>query len=170
MEFTFETEYNVRHLTEMARVVRKTVRKKHSRRSHIFGWCCAALGALCVLLAGWPPDFRSVVTLAAVVVLVAVLLFEDKLNGYVASKRLLPGTEKAVTVFTEQGFYSTTEAGKTEWNYDKIQVIAETKDFFVFLYSQNHAQLYDKHHLQGGTPDDFRRFITEVTGKPVCAV
>lgn len=36
-EFTFETTYNQKAMTTMARALRKTVRKKHSRRSHIFG-------------------------------------------------------------------------------------------------------------------------------------
>ena len=34
--FTFETAYNQKAMTTMARALRKTVRKKHSRRSRIF--------------------------------------------------------------------------------------------------------------------------------------
>ena len=45
MEFIFETTYDKEALTVMARALRKTVRKKKSRRSHIFGWIVAALGA-----------------------------------------------------------------------------------------------------------------------------
>ena len=39
--------------------------------------------------------------------------------------------------------------------------------FFVFVFSASHAQLYDKRSLQGGTADEFRRFIEAATGKTV---
>ena len=37
MEFKFETAYNQEAITIMAKALRKTVRRKRSRRSHIFG-------------------------------------------------------------------------------------------------------------------------------------
>ena len=37
MEFKFETAYNQEAITIMAKALRKTVRKKRSKRSHIFG-------------------------------------------------------------------------------------------------------------------------------------
>ena len=45
-EFTFETDYDISALSAMARALRKTVRKKQSRRSRIFGWTVAVLGIL----------------------------------------------------------------------------------------------------------------------------
>lgn len=167
MEFTFETQYNEKTLASMAKALRKTIRKKRSRRSHIFGWIVAALGLLLVISRGFAPDFRTIATLAAILMILIILLFEDKINGFVAKKRLLPGTQKAVTIFSEDGFASTTAIGKSEWSYDKIIMIAETSDFFVFIFSASHAQLYDKRHLQGGTADEFRHFIEKATGKQV---
>ena len=169
MEFTFETEYNTKTMTEMARVLRKTVRKKHSRRSHIFGWLVIILGLELMLFSeNW--GVSTVVTGLAVAAILVVLLFEDRLNGVVAKKRLLPGTERAVTVFSEDGYASETEAGRTQWKYENILFLAETANFFVFLFSPSHAQLYDKTHLQGGTPEDFRRFIEEKAQKQVVQV
>ena len=167
MEFTFETQYNAKSMASMAKALRKTVRKKHSRSSHILGWIVTVLGLLLVISRGFSFDFRTIITIAAVLVILFALLFEDRINGYVAKKRLLLGTEKAVTVFSESGFISTTEVGKSEWNYDKVMIVAETADFFVFVFSASHAQLYDKRHLQGGTSDDFLRFIETATGKQV---
>ena len=166
MEFTFETTYNAKTMAVMAKALRKTIRKKHSRRSHLFGWIVAVLG---LLLAGknFAFDFRTAVTLAAVFTVLAALLFEDRINGFAAKKRLLPGTDKATAVFTEEGYRSETEVGKSEWSYDKILLIAETADFFVFVFSASHAQLYDKRSLQGGTADEFRRFLEAATGKQV---
>ena len=45
MKFTFETEYNTKTMSVMAKALRKTIRKKHSRRSHIFGWIVSALSS-----------------------------------------------------------------------------------------------------------------------------
>ena len=170
MEFTFQTRYDTRALTVMARALRKTIRKKHSRRSHIFGWIVFALTALLVVSGGLALDRQTVVTAAVALVLLLVLLFEDRINGYIAKKRLLAGTEEAETVFTEEGFVSTTEVGRTEWKYDKILLVAETADFFVFVFSFSHAQLYDKHRLQGGSAEDFRRFIEKAAGKQVQSI
>ena len=166
MEFTFETQYNTKTMTIMAKALRKTIRKKHSRRSHIFGWIVTILGSFLVIK-NFAFDFRTIITSIAILMILGALLFEDRLNGYIAKKRLLPGTEKAVSVFSENGFISTTDIGKSEWNYDRIMLIAETADFFVFIFSASHAQLYDKRHLHGGTADDFRRFIEQATGKQV---
>ncbi len=170
MEFVFETRYNAKTMTAMAKALRKTIRKKHSRRSHIFGWIITAVALLLVFSGGFTLDMRTVVTLAAVLAIVTVLLFEDRINGAIAKKRLLPGTEKAVSVFTENGYSTVTEIGSTDWNYEKIQIIAETADFIVFILSANHAQLYDKRSLQGGSAEDFRSFIEKITGKTVQTV
>lgn len=48
MEFQFETRYDQKGLTALARALRKTIRKKRSRRSHIFGWCIVALAILLI--------------------------------------------------------------------------------------------------------------------------
>ena len=64
-EFTFETDYDISALSAMARALRKTVRKKQSRRSRIFGWTVAVLGILTTAALG-----INVVTLTAIVILV----------------------------------------------------------------------------------------------------
>lgn len=167
MEFTFETEYNATTMASMAKALRKTMRKKHNRRSHVFGWIAAILGLLLTISKGFALDFRTIITLTAVLVIVLAIFFEDKLNGYIAKKQLLPGTEKVTTVFSPDGFISTTDIGKSEWKYDKIQLLVETTNTFVFIFSASHAQIYDKKHLQGGAVDDFRCFIEEATKKQV---
>ena len=83
---------------------------------------------------------------------------------------MLPGTEKSKATFTEEGFHSETEVGKTEWNYDRILILAETKDYFIFVFSLSHAQVYDKNNLSGGTVQEFRQFICERTGKTMTTI
>ena len=166
MEFVFETHYTAKAMAVMARALRKTLRKKHSRRSHILGWIVAAVGAL-LTAANFAADLRTVVTAAAVLAIVTALLFEDRINGGSARKHMLPGTERCTTVFSPDGFTSTTEIGSTQWQYDKIEAIAETADYFVFLFDMNHGQVYAKFSLTGGTVDQFRDFIETRTGMPV---
>ena len=167
MEFTFDTQYNAKTMASMAKALRKTVRKKHSRRSHILGWIVIAFAVLLLLSGEFSLDLRTAVTLIAAAAILITLLFEDRMNGFIAQKRLLPGTERSTAVFREDGYASTTEVGQSEWCYSKIVTVAETEDFFVFIFSANHAQLYDKRSMQGGKPEDFHKFIEEKTGKQV---
>ena len=93
--------------------------------------------------------------------------FEDSINGYIAKKRMIKGTEKATTVFKEEGYISKTDMVKTEWYYKNIQQIAENDEYFIFIFDQSHAQVYEKKRITGGTIDDFRKFITEKTEKEI---
>ncbi len=173
MEFVFETIYNQKALTAMAKGIRKTVRKKMTKRSHIFGWIVIALAVLLTLVGikdGFEITANRIVTWLAALMIFIVLLFEDKINGYFARKRMLPGTEKSKATFTQEGFRSETVVGNTEWNYDRILIIAETKDYFIFVFSISHAQVYDKNNLSGGNADEFRTFICERTGKTVITI
>ena len=170
MEFIFETTYNQKALTAMAKGLRKTARKKRSKRSHICGWIVIAIAILLTLAdinSGFAVTANKIITWLATLVILIVLLFEDKINGYVARKRMLAGTEKSKAVFSEEGFSSETEVGKTEWNYDRILMLAENKDYFVFIFSTSHAQVYDKSNISGGTVDEFRKFICERTEKTI---
>ena len=157
--FSFETDYDMNTFISMARALRKTVRKKHSKRSHIFGVGVVVLGMASVFL--WGP---KVLTIAAIAVIILVLLFEDRLNAWVAMKRMLSGMEKAKSDFYEDRYVSATDIGTTEWHFDKIKAIVEDQDYFIFLFSESHTQAYDKRKMNGGTEGDFRAFIEEKTG------
>ena len=157
--FSFETDYDMNTFISMARALRKTVRKKHSKRSHIFGVGVVVLGMASVFL--WGP---KVLTIAAIAVIILVLLFEDRLNAWVAMKRMLSGMEKTKSDFYEDRYVSATDIGTTEWHFDKIKAIAEDQDYFIFLFSESHTQAYDKRKMNGGTEGDFRAFIEEKTG------
>ena len=43
MRFTVETNYDQKTLTNLAHALRKTVRKKRGRLSHILGWIAVVL-------------------------------------------------------------------------------------------------------------------------------
>lgn len=173
MLFVFETEYNQKTLAAMAKCIRKAVRKAKSKRSHIFGWIVIALALLLSFVVGDEGatiTFNKIVTWGAALVIFITLVFEDKINGYFAKKRLLKGTEKAKSIFTADNFVSETAIGKSAFFYDKIVSIGETDDYFIFIFSISHAQAYDKNNLSGGTSNDFRKFISDVTGKEVIRI
>ncbi len=173
MEFTFETIYDQKAMKAMANALRKTVRKKRSRRSHIWGLIVCFLGLLLTLIPGENGlviNFKTILTWIIVGVIIVVLIWEDAINGYIAGKRMLKGTEASTTIFNEEGYVSTTEFGKTEWNYEKISELAENDKFFVFIFSMSHAQVYDKGKLSGGTIEEFRTFIQRKTNKQISMI
>ena len=173
MEFTLNSVYDQMAVTAMARGLRKTVRKKHSFRSHIFGWIVVVLALVLSFLPGgngFSITFKTVVTWLIVLVLVVTLLFEDAINGYFARKRALPGTEQTKTTFGPDGYRSVNQAGETLWSYGNVKTVAETGNYLVFVLNKNHAQVYDKRTVSGGTEAEFREFLVKVTGKPVESV
>lgn len=172
MDFTFITVYNQKALTAMARTLRKTVRRKHSFRAHLFGWIVVALGLLLLLPLGGDDfkfSFRTVVTIIVILVLLLVLIKEDAINGYFALKRQLPQLLSSTAVFSTNDveYHSSTQVGSSNFRYDSIIALAETADYFVFIFSKSHAQVYDKSSITGGTIEDFRKFIQDITGHPL---
>jgi hypothetical protein len=95
---------------------------------------------------------------------------EDRLNAYFAQNRMMPGTEYAESIFTEDGYTTYTSIGNTDWEYENIRMLAESKRYFVIIFSKNHAQIYDKSNLSGGTAVEFRQFITEITEKEILCI
>ena len=170
MEFTFYTVYDQKAVTAMVRALRKTVRKKRNRRTHVLGWIVTVLALLLTLPLNGEPfvlEGRMVITWAVVLVMLYVMFREDAINARNARKRALPGTMESTVTFTEEGFHSSTEMGDSDWHYEKILQIVEMPDYFVFIFSKNHGQIYDKRHMTGGVPEDFARFITEKTGTTI---
>ena len=138
MNFRFETDYDLDTLTAMAKGIRRTVRKKRSRRVHVFTaitFLLCACGLLAGLLSREPFDARDAVTLLAILTGLVTGLLEDRLNARAAKARLLPGTEHAATVFDEDGYTMTTGVTETRWQYAQILAIAETKRYFILALS-----------------------------------
>ncbi len=166
MEFTIQTTFDQKAMTAVARTLRKTIRKKRSRRSRILGTLVALLGIL-LLFTQESFGLKSVVTLLAVAVILTAPLWEDSVNGYFARKRGLPGLDLATVTFHEAGYHSETDLGASDFYYDSILGIIQTGDYFVFLFSINHAQVYDMRTLTGGSVQDFSEFLMEKTGKVI---
>ena len=61
-----------------------------------------------------------IITWLVIIVMIITLLFEDKINGYIARKRMITGMEKSITTFKEDSYISETNIGKTEFYYNTI--------------------------------------------------
>ena len=59
MRFTVETNYDQKTLTNLAHALRKTVRKKSGRLSHILGWIAVVLSPVLLFHDGFALDFRD---------------------------------------------------------------------------------------------------------------
>ena len=164
MPVQIQTRYDQKALTAMARGLRKTVRRKRSRRSHVFGWLVLALALVLGLapLFQEPPEVNGL-TLAVA----AVLLFEDAVNGFFARRKLMPGTEESTTTFTGEHYITRTRAGETIWPYENIQAIAEGERYLVLALSRRHAQAFDKQGLTQGSLEELRTLLQERTGLPI---
>ena len=156
-------------MSVMAKALRKTVRAKHSKRSHRFGFLVLLLGLL-LLISAEAVTLRLALTLAAMSVILLTLIFEDRINGYFAYKRILPGTSSSLVQFYEEGYHSETAVGTSDFWYDSIVALAEHRDYYVLIFSANHAQLYNKHSLTGGSCEAFKSFLSEKTGKEFISI
>lgn len=166
MNFVFNTVYDLEALTAMARAVRKTTHKKHSSRSHKFGWIVMLIAVLFIVFSVLTDNFGANTVFTAVVALVmlAALIWEDRFNAFIASKRMMKGTESGVVTFSEDSYVSETEVGTTEFRYNAIEAVAKRRDYVVFVFSRRHAQVYDLRAMTNGTPKDFCKFIEQKTG------
>ena len=170
MEFTLQTVYDQKACTAMAKAARKTVRKKRSRRTHVFGWIVILLALFLSLPFGnedYTVKANTVFTWIVIAVMLAAMLFEDHLNGYITKKRLLPGAKNVTTVFTENSYTTTAPLATTEWQYENIAAITEVGTYLVFFFSTSHAQIYDLRAIEGGTAEELKAFLTQKTGKAI---
>lgn len=188
MEFINDTNYDQKAFTVMSKVLRKTVRKVWSLVVYIVNGTFALallLGVPGVLftLVFFNDDGESMLITWLVMVPVAVfivvflilvialsIIYQDVLGGIFAKARMLPGTERATAVFTSDTYTITTAALKTEYQYNNISLIAETKDYYVFVLGRDYTQIFSKIGFTKGAAEDFRRFIEEKTNKKMVSI
>ena len=166
MNCEIQTEYTPVALSAMARALRKTQRKGRSLVAHILGTC---LILMCVFLAITPhlvDESQSIGygTLAISLILLLIMLFEDRLNGYLAYKRMLPGSKTAVTVFGEESYDTRTDGAVGKWEYSRITEICRTKRYYIFVMGKNHGQAFDREGFLQGTEAELEALLQEKTG------
>lgn len=168
MNIQVKTLYSQPALTAMARGLRKTVRRKRSRRSHVLGFGLTALalllGAVDLLT---EPSWVGGVDLALAALLLAVLLTEDWINGFLAGRKMMPGSRESETVFTDADYVTTVQTAQTRWTYEGVRAIAEGRDYLVLALGPRHAQVFDKRGIAGGEEEALCSLLREKTGLPI---
>ena len=99
--------------------------------------------------------------------MLATRVLEDYIDGWVAYRYVLPGTEQVDATFTPERYCTKSEISTTKWSYETIAAVAESPRYFIFILSQKYAQIYDKTTMTGGNCEQFRALLETATGKPI---
>ena len=168
MTFEIHSDITNRSMTVAARAMRRVLRRKRSIMWAIFGWSVFLFNALLLISFDREPfalDARTLISLLAEVILLSVLLFQDRFNGMIARKNALAGTKEYHVAFGEDSYSVVTAATTSTFRYELIDALAESQDYIIFLMKKRYAQSLDKRTLIGGTVEEFKRFLEEKTGK-----
>lgn len=101
-----------------------------------------------------------------IALLVVIQLRQDAINAFFAHRRQVPGCEVSRTVFYPDCYVVTFLGAEAKWQYDKILLPLETRDYFILLLGKANAHALPKAGLEGAAPEQFRAFLAEKTGKP----
>ena len=167
---TFEIHNNIRNrsLTVAARAMRRVLRRKRSILWAIFDWSVFFINALLLIPFDGEPftlDAGTVISLLVEVMLLSVLLFQDRFNGMIARKNALAGTKDYHVAFGEDSYTVVAAVTTSTFRYELIDAMAESQDYMILLMKKRFAQPLDKRTLTGGTVEECKRFLEEKTGK-----
>ena len=168
MTFEIHSDITNRSMTVAARAMRRVLRRKRSIMWAIFGWSVFLFNALLLISFDREPfalDARTLISLLAEVILLSVLLFQDRFNGMIARKNALAGTKEYHVAFGEDFYSVVTAATTSTFRYELIDALAESQDYIILLMKKRYVQPLDKRTLTGGTVEEFKRFLEEKTGK-----
>ena len=168
MTFEIHSDITNRSMTIAARAMRKVLRRKRGIMWAIFGWSVFFINALLLIPFDGEPftlDASTVISLLVEVMLLSVLLFQDRFNGMIARKNALAGTKDYHVVFGEDFYSVVTAATTSTFRYELIDALAESQDYIILLMKKRYVQPLDKRTLTGGTVEEFKRFLEEKTGK-----
>ena len=168
MTFEIHSDITNRSMAIASRAMRKVLRRKHSILWAIFDWSVFFINALLLIPFDGEPftlDAGTVISLLVEVMLLSVLLFQDRINGMIACKNALAGTKEYHVAFGEDSYTVVTAATTSTFRYELIDALAESQDYIILLMKKRYAQPLDKRTLTGGTVEEFKRFLEEKTGK-----
>ena len=162
MEFTFELNYNQKAMTAMARAIRKGLQEEQDKKSKIIGWIFVALTVLILLFSnsfGWMQITASVIIAG----FTAYLIWQDQVNGYIAMKKLPEKMRIGKWLFREDGYFSDTEAGESDYSYENIFMMVESQGYMILVFHEGKAHIIDLTTVQGGTAAEFRKLLRRKT-------
>ena len=136
MTFEIHSDITNRSMTIASRAMRKVLRRKRSILWAIFDWSVFFINALLLIPFDGEPftlDAGTVISLLVEVMLLSVLLFQDRFNGMIARKNTLAGTKEYHVVFGEESYTVVTEVTTSTFRYELIDAMAESQDYMILL-------------------------------------
>jgi len=164
MEFVNHTVIGSKELTALARGARKSVRRKKGRIVRTLGTLIIVLNLFFAWTSFRIGDTRWWVNAVLALFLLVVIFGEDRLNGAVNAKYILPEAREVTASFADAMYTHASSMSDSRFSYDQIQAVCETSDYFLFYLNRNLGQIYAKDGFTKGTPMAFREFITRKTG------
>ena len=162
MEFTFDLNYDLKAMTAMARAIRVGLQEEQNKKSKIIGWGFVALTVLILLFSstfGWMQIAASII----IVLFAAYLIWQDQVNAYFAMKKLPEKMRTGRWLFRDDGYFSDTEAGESDYSYKNIFMMVESQGYMILVFHEGRAHIIDLSTIQGGTAQDFRRLLRRET-------
>ena len=132
MTFEIHSDITNRSMTVASRAMRRVLRRKRSIIWAIYGWTVFFINALLLIPFDGEPfalDVRTVTSLLVEVMLLSVLLFQDRFNGMIARKNALAGTKEYHVAFGEDSYTVVTAATTSTFRYELIDALAESQDY-----------------------------------------
>lgn len=162
MELKFKLNYDLKAMTVMARAIRTGLQEEQNKKSKIVGWVFVALTLLILLFAntfGW----MQIAALILITGFAAYLIWPDQVNGYLALRKLAAGMRTGQWLFRDDGYFSNTEAGESDYSYGNIFMMVESQGYMILVFHEGNAHIIDMSTVEGGTADDFRRLLRRET-------
>ena len=162
MEFTFDLNYDLKAMTAMAKAIRVGLQEEQNKKSKIIGWGFVALTVLILLFSstfGW----MQIAACILITLFAAYLIWQDQVNAYFAMKKLPAKMRTGRWLFRDDGYFSDTEAGESDYSYKNIFLMVESQGYMILVFHEGRAHIIDMSTIQGGTAQDFRRLLRRET-------
>ena len=162
MEFTFDLNYDQKAMTVMAKAMRKGLQEEQDKRSKIIGWVFIALTVL-ILLTSKTFGWMQIAACILIAGFAAYLIWQDQVNGWLALRKLPEKMRKGRWLFREDGYFSDTEAGESDYSYHNIFLMVESQGYMMLVFHEGTAHIIDMSTIQGGTAAEFRKLLRRQT-------
>ncbi len=162
MEFRFDMNYDRKALTAMARALRVGLQAEQNKKSLRLGWGLVALTVLILVFSGKIGTVQ-IIGWILMTLFAAYLYWQDQFNGWLALLKLPKKLRKGEWLFREEGYYSNTEAGESDYLYKNIFAMTETDGYLILVFFERRAHIVELSTVQGGTAEEFRRFLRRQT-------
>lgn len=162
MEFTFTMRYDYKAMAAMARAMRVGLQTEQDKKSKLIGWLFV-VATLVILITSGKTDWAQIVGYVAVFLFMGYILFSDHINGALALFKIPEKMRNGQWLFREDGYFSSCEAGESDFSYENIFAIAEAPGYIFLVFHNGSAQILDVTTIQGGTLAQFRTLLRRKT-------